>query len=76
MIRNRTVLSEPENNKIWLKQSENNGKRLQIYAWDQQIEQCEASEKLNNACENKKNRTWQERVWSDGAKPGLLEPES
>ena len=40
---NRTGLSEPEKAKIWLKLSEINGQRTQIYARNQQIEQCEAS---------------------------------
>ena len=43
---NRPGLSEPEKAKIWLKLSEINGQRTQIYARNQQIEQCEASEKM------------------------------
>ena len=59
---NRTGLSEPEKAKIWLKLSEINGQRTQIYARNQQIEQCEASEETENACENRKSRIWQERM--------------
>ena len=54
-------LTGPEIAIIWLKLPKVDGRSDELHSRNQQIEQCDASEEIN-VCENRKTRTWQERM--------------